>query len=346
MTTLSSLLAAGLAAVALPAGAAAPAWCPLPPADAAAARSRLVHALARSADAAPHPLAHVHTEGTLPSDPAYQASAAAERDWRVMLEDALAWRAGAGDDYLKAAQIGLGAWAGTYQPDFNPIDETNLDALIETYAITRDRLDPKVRAAAERLIRLLGEGYLDRMDAALRTGDPHSVWVNNWQSHRVKLATLAAVALSDRALFSRARAAFDRQRAANIHSDGEVLDFVQRDALHYVVYDLEPLLRAALAARRMGEDWYRRAAGAAPLAAAVRWLAPYAEGTKTHIEFAHSTVAFDAARAKAGVKGFTGRFDPKRARELFWMAAQFDGAYAPLAAKLGSEPPFLAACGN
>lgn len=339
MTTFSLLLAAGLAS-------AAHDWCPLPPADAAAARGRLVHALARDVDAAPHPLAHVHTEGTLPSDPGSRASAAAERDWRIMLEDALAWRAAAGDEYLEAAQRFLGAWANTYRPDFNPIDETNLEALIETFAITRDRLDPKVRASAERLIRSLGKGYLARMDAALRARDPHAIWVNNWQSHRVKLATLAAVALGDRALFSRARAAFDRQRAANIHADGEVLDFAQRDALHYVVYDLEPLLRAALSARGMGEDWYRRTAGATPLSVAIGWLAPYAEGTKTHEEFVHSTVDFDAARAKAGVKGFTGPFDPKQARALFWMAAQFDGAYAPLAAKLGPEPPFLAACGN
>jgi hypothetical protein len=235
-----------------------------------------------------------------------------------MLEDVLAWRAGAGDPYLKAAQLYLAAWADAYRPDFNPIDETNLDGLIEAYAITRDRLDPKTRSAAGRLIRVLGEGYLDRMDEALRTRDSHSVWINNWQSHRVKIATFAAVALGDRALFTRARAAFDRQRTVNIHANGAVLDFAQRDALHYVIYDLEPLLRAALAARLMGEDWYRRTAGAPPLAVAISWLAPYAEGAKAHVEFVHSTVPFDAARARAGVKGFTGPFDPKQARQLFW----------------------------
>jgi hypothetical protein len=328
------------------AGAAAQPWCPLPARDAAAFRTRLVHSLAHNSDAAPHPLARVHTEGTLPGDPQREASLAAERDWRIMLEDALAWRAGAGDDYLKAAQLYLGAWAQTYQPDFNPIDETNLDALIETWAITRDRLDPAVRTAAERLIRTLATGYLDRMEAAARARDPHGIWTNNWQSHRVKIATLAAVALRDPPLFARARAAFDKQRAANIRPDGEVLDFAERDAIHYVVYDLEPLLRAALAARLMGEDWYGRTAGAPPLSAAIRWLAPYADGKNTHVEFVHSTVAFDAARAKAGVEGFAGPFDPKKARDLFWMAAQFDKGYAPLAASLGPEPAFLSACGN
>jgi hypothetical protein len=342
---LSFLLAFALAAGAVPARA-APGWCPLPASDAATVRARLVHSLGRNREAAPHPLAHVHTEGTLPSDPEREASLAAERDWRIMLDDALAWRAGAGEAYLKAAQRFLGAWAQTYRPDFNPIDETNLDALIETWAITHDRLDPAVRTETERLIRTLGEGYLDRMEAAVRTPDPRQPWKNNWQSHRIKIATLAAVALGDRGLFARARAAFDRHRDANIHPDGEVRDFAQRDAIHYVVYDLEPLLRASLAARRVGEDWYGRTDGGPPVAAALRWLEPYADGTKTHIEFAHSLVPFDAARAKAGVEGFTGPFDPARATELFWMAAQFDRRYAPLAAKLGPQPAFLAACGN
>ncbi|HEX4739391.1 MAG TPA: alginate lyase family protein [Allosphingosinicella sp.] len=340
-------LLAGMAIAAAPsAAAAALSWCPLPARGAAAERARLVHSLGSDAQAKPHPLPHVHTEGTLPNDPQREASLVAERDWPIMLDNALAWRAGAGDNYLKAAQLYLGAWAQTYQPDFNPIDETNLDALIETWAITRDRLDPEVRTAAARLIRALGEGYLDRMEAAVRTPDPRQPWKNNWQSHRIKIATLAAVALGDRALFDRARAAFDRHRDANIHPDGEVRDFEQRDAIHYVVYDLEPLLRAAIAARRMGEDWYGRNVGGPPVAAALRWLEPYADGTKTHVEFVHSVVAFDAARAKAGVKGFNGPFDPARATELIWMAAQFDRSYTPLAVKLGPEPPFLSACGN
>jgi hypothetical protein len=58
---------------AAPAGAVAPAWCPLPRARcgraAATIRARLVHSLAENVDAAPHPLPHVHTEGTLPNDP-------------------------------------------------------------------------------------------------------------------------------------------------------------------------------------------------------------------------------------------------------------------------------------
>ncbi|WP_042063084.1 alginate lyase family protein, partial [Acidomonas methanolica] len=73
----------------------------------------------------------------------------------------------------------------------------------------------------------------------------------------VKLVTMMAVALDDTLLFDAARTLFRAQIAANIAPDGETLDFRERDALHYVVYDLQPMVQAALAARTRGEDWYR-----------------------------------------------------------------------------------------
>jgi hypothetical protein len=306
----------------------------------------LAAAIARAGEREPRAVAHVHTEHTLPGDPIREASLIAERDWPYMLDNALAWRAGAGDSYLRTASRFLKAWADVYQPDFNPIDETLLDSLIETYAITRDRLDPPARASAERLIRTLAEGYLARMRAAEAARAPQSTWTNNWQSHRVKLAAMAAVALGDQTLFEQARHAFEHQLAFNLRPDGSVIDFAQRDALHYVVYDLEPLLRAALAARAMNEDWYSTRGGRQGLADAVHWLEPYARGEKRHVEFARSTVPFDAERARAGVAGFSGEFDPKVAGELFWLAASFEPRYAGLARALTPRPPnYLVACG-
>ncbi len=41
-----------------------------------------------------------------------------------------------------------------------------------------------------------------------------------------------------------------------IRADGTVLDFEERDALHYVVYDLEPPVRAAQAAGGVKIGWY------------------------------------------------------------------------------------------
>lgn len=328
------LLMALTASIVFPARAAV--WCPKPPVPAAA--RVLTHELATILDRPPRPIAHVHTEGTLPHQGLWDVSIAAQRDLPIMRNAALAWRSGGGDAYLTMAERYLQAWTSTYKPDLNPIDETTFDALIETYAIIKDRLAPAERIQDERFLRGWAEGYLDSMARA--TGSYPTSWTNNWQSHRVKLVTLLAAALDGPDLWMRARAAFERQLAQNVLPNGEVIDFRERDAAGYVVYDLEPLLAAALQARNRGEDWYGlRAPNGASLAKAVAWLAPFARGQRTHEEFVHSKVPFDAIRAAAGLKGHSGPFDPKSAGHLYWAASEVDPSYEPLAEKLMPNPP-------
>ena len=124
----------------------------------------------------------------------------------------------------------------------------------------------------------------------------------------------------------------DNQLRANIDRHGEVIDFAQRDALHYVVYSLEPLMMAVLAARRHGQDWFGAEGGRLGLALA--WLHPYADGRRQHEEFRRSTVDFDRIRREAGLPGFGGLFQPVVARRLFGMAARVDPEYAGLAQAL------------
>jgi hypothetical protein len=132
----------------------------------------------------------------------------------------------------------------------------------------------------------------------------------------------------------------------NIAPDGTTVDFGERDALHYVTYDLQPLVTAALAARRHNRNWLNeRAPSGATLAAALNWLTPYATGAKTHDEFVRSTVPFDAKRREAGLPGYSGQWDPKNAAELYHLAARLDGRYTPVALKLAPTPPaWLAVC--
>lgn len=342
---LSLIIAAGLAA-STPVDA--PAWCSVPPSAAAEQAAQLAARLKGRLGEAPHALAHVHTEHTLSGDPVREASLAAERDLPLMRDAALAWRAGAGDAYGVLAARDLTAWLATYQPDLNPIDETGFDALIDTYALVQDEMPAASRKSARRYFTAWARAYVDAIDRAQESGRANETFRNNWQSHRVKLVTMMAVATNDPKLFDEARRLYWRQVETNIAPSGEVLDFRLRDALHYVVYDLEPLLQAALAARSRGEDWFHaRKPGGASLEAAVRWLEPYASGEKPHVEFVHSTVPFDAERAQHGEKGYSGPFEPKGAAKVFWLAAQFDAGYRALAERLDARPPtFVALCGQ
>jgi len=310
-----------------------------------ASARHLLAAAAQHLDDQPHAMARVHTEGTLPHQGIRDDSIAAERDWPLARQAALAFRLSADARYLHQVDGYLAAWAGTYQPDFNPIDETNLDGLIDAYVLTSAALPATTRDATRALLRKLGEGYIERIRAFPATHKPGTA-TNNWQSHRVKLVTLAAAALGDPAMLKTAHELFVRQLADNIKPDGEVIDFAERDALHYVVYDLQPLVAAALAAKPFGGDWLHEATPqGASLAKALDWLRPYAEGSKTHEEFVHTQVKFDREREQAGEKGYSGPWDPKSAGSLYWLAAQLDPSYLPVAQQLSPAPPdWIGAC--
>ncbi|UVS94404.1 alginate lyase family protein [Burkholderia glumae] len=307
-----------------------------------------VQALVRSVEARvneqPKALAHLHTEGLLPHEGIRDASEAALNDMELMRDAALAWRVTNDARYLALVNRFLLAWTTTYQPDFNPIDETRFESLIVAYDMTASTLPVKTRNAAAAFIDKLGAGYVAQIEAQKRplTG----TWRNNWQSHRIKLIALAAFTLGDRKMMNAAQRLFVEHLADNIAPDGTTLDFTERDAVHYAVYDLQPLVTAALAARRFNRNWLReRGANGATLEAALDWLVPYARGEKTHEEFVNSTVGFDAKRREAGLPGYSGPWSPKNATELFYLAARLDGRYTRVAQLLAPQPPaWVAAC--
>lgn len=274
----------------------------------------------------PAPIPELHTEGTLPGHGIRDISIAAKRDHPIALDLALAWALTGERPFLDQAGRYLNAWAGTYRMSFNPIDETGFDALVLATDLTAATLPPATAAKLDGFWRRMATGYLDVMD-----GNPKNA-KTNWQSHRINLATLAAYRNGDPALIARARAAFRRQIAVNLFADGSTFDFAERDALHYVTYNLDPLLTAALAAKAHGEDWHGYAApSGASLSRSLAWLAVFARGERVHQEFVRSRIAFDRERAAAGQEQFAPHpWAPANALNTFALAARFDPAYAGL----------------
>jgi hypothetical protein len=151
--------------------------------------------------------------------------------------------------------------------------------------------------------------------------------------------------LGDAKLFNRARRQFRDHLDRNLLPDGEPVDFRQRDALHYVVYDLEPLVRAAMAARLRGEDWLRVTGETGrSLALGLEWLTPYARGEQTHHEFVRTKVEFDRQRQVRGVPGFNGIWDRKRSTHLYWLATTLDPVYRKTAISIAPAPSWIIAC--
>ena len=266
----------------------------------------------------------IHTEGTLPGRGIREISGRAREDFAITLALALAWRLTGDGLYAERAELYLLAWAGTYRWSFNPIDETGFDTLIMATDLVDDGLTRDDKARIDGFWRRLSVGYLDAMD-----GTPINA-ATNWQSHRIKLATLSAYRVGDPVLIDRARAAYRRHVSTNILADGSVHDFHERDAIHYVTYNLDPLMTAALSAQRHGEDWFgwRNPSGGGARDA-VAWLIPYAEGQLTHQEFVNSRIKFDADRARVGQAGYTGVWDRAGAVNTLSLAGLLDPQFCP-----------------
>jgi hypothetical protein len=294
------------------------------------ASAEIVARASRALGRPPGAIPQLHTEGTLPGHGIRDISLVAKQDQMIALDLAMAWRLTGDRRYLDATARYLDAWASIYRMSFNPIDETGFDTMIVATDLAKAGFSPALREKLAGFWRGMATGYLDAMDAGARNG------TSNWQSHRVKLAAIAAFEVDDPSLIARARAAFRRQIAANVLPDGSVTDFQDRDALHYVTYDLDPLLMASAAAKAHGEDWLHwRSDTGSSLALALRWLEPFARGSRTHVEFVGSKVAFDRARAAAGDPEYAPhRWDRANAVRTFAIAALSDRSYRAMTAEL------------
>ena len=281
----------------------------------------------------PGAIPRLHTEGTLPGKGIREISLVAKQDQPIMLDLAMAWRLTGDRAFRDQAGRYLDDWARTYQMSFNPIDETGFDRMAMACDLVEADLPKGMRDRLDAFWRRMASGYLDAMDAGPKNA------ATNWQSHRVKLATMAAFRTGDAALVARARDAYRKQIATNLHPDGSTFDFGERDALHYVTYDLEPLAMAALAAKVHGEDWYHWAApGGAGLPRSLDWLVPFAEGTKTHIEFVNSKIQFDRDRAGAGQEEYAPHpWKPAAALDLYRIASLLDPRFGALSGRLAAQ---------
>jgi Alginate lyase len=289
----------------------------------------------KNLDRAPMHVTRIHVEGTMPHQGIYDASIQAMRELGMMRDFALAYRLTGDRRFLAQASRFMDAWVTSYQLSFNPIDESGLDALMLTNDLCREDFSPELKSKVDVFLRRMVDGYLQSI-AELKKPDS-----NNWQSLRVKLITMGAFALGDPQLIRAAKEAFEKQIAENVYPDGTVEDFHQRDALHYVTYDLEPLLMAANAAHVHGMDWFHwRSKTGSSLEAAVAWLVPYAEGAKQHEEFVHSGLPFDIQRREAGVPGFSKMWDPKESLATLGLAAALDPQFRVVVDNLCGRPGY------
>ena len=285
----------------------------------------------RAADQAlaaePHPIETIQSEGKLPADPVRIKTHESMADMGKLAALGYAYAVLADDKYAaKARQFTL-AWAKVNHSAGDPIDDTELASLLIAYDLTRTTYPEADRKVVDAYLREIVT--MEEKTAAHTSKHRH----NNWNSHRLKIVGLIALLLHDQPLIDHVVAEYKDQVDHNISADGSTLDFHVRDALHYHIYDLEPLLVLATAARNNGIDLYAyQAPGGGSVPRGMAFLLPYAQGAKPHAEFVNSKVSFDRKRAEAGDKHYQAGtpFEPKSARALLEQGELFDPTLRPL----------------
>lgn len=285
----------------------------------------------------PAPIDTIRTEGLLKGNPKKEKTRLALADMNKMFALALQYRITGDQKYLNKCVEFLTAWAKINRPNGDPIDDTNLDKAIEAY----DLVKKDVLTADKKLVeQWLSETALAEINSKrMKTG--RATAINNWNAHRLKEVGEIGYLLNNEEYIKWTIDNLKSHININLYPDGTSLDFKERDAMHYHIYDLEPMLRLGIMIdRAKGMDFYAyEAPKGSSIKKSVEWMIPYIKGEKQHEEYVNTTVKFDRARAKNNEPGFAPgtMFKPDLALPVLKLAVYFDSTYLDLLKSVNSD---------
>lgn len=269
----------------------------------------------------PNPIEKIQLEGKLASDPVMKKSYESLQDENKMFDLSYAYTITKEPKYLDKAEEFFLAWATTNKSVGNPIDDTHLEITLNAYSLVRDSLPDDSRSKVDAWLVSIANAEINTTQ--LMGGR----LTNNWNSHRIKVVSMIGYILDNQAFLDFSVEEYKKHIENNLNPDGTSFDFVERDAIHYHLFNLDPLLVVAQVASLKGLDLYSyEASDGASLRKSVEFVLPYLAGDQVHYEFVDSTVAFDRARASAGQKEYSSgnQFEPKNGIKTLELIYFFD----------------------
>ncbi len=267
------------------------------------------------------PIERFELAGTLNGHPGHVRSDEAKRPFGAVFALAVASRTAAEplrSESLRTAAAALRAWAGTYRPAGNPIDEWFFVPLLQAADLIAPGLDPASRRAvldwvAEFAIE--GDAFFEAKP------DRNPARSNNWMARRLEIRAVATTVAGLTQLRAQLPGQLAEFTARNYiagpsgRPDGRTFDFRQRDALHYHIAAVRPLVEIALFAPDLITPEVR-----AKVLSGLDFLRPYFLRQATHDEFAATTISFDLVRRDDGNPVFQGPWDPDHGRLVLRLA--------------------------
>lgn len=278
----------------------------------------------------PRPLKRLHYEGLLETNP--------DRiDTRKSLEDMdkvinFIYASYGSNDPIFAHQTKrfVLAWADTYQPDGNPINENKFVALYWGYYLFQDHFSDRDKGKVKDWMMAIAKQEMRREHT------PN----NNWEAKRLKIIGIIGSVTDNDRLKTFAQQGFRKYISTAYFPDGSSADLKQRDALHYHVSGLDPLLSAAINLSKFDTLFnlydYPAPSGAS-IKKSVEYVVPYARGELKRKEWINTTVALDKERAAAGLAEYQpGKlFDPEEAVPMFEWASYYQPAWYDIVGRRG-----------
>jgi multidrug resistance efflux pump len=248
----------------------------------ASVRARVIEAADHAVRMPPSPVETIHSAGVTDKEsPELVQSRRAFQDADNFALLALAYKLTGKGQYLESARAISEAWARVNQPSGQPIDETRLD----TFLWGLDLLGAETDTASVRA----WLGRWQDADRAWRFGP--NTETNNHKTHHLKILLMLDKVLGRSDQYEKDLKETERHVKLNLASaDGSSLDYKQRDALHYHVFDLEAWNEIALVTGCCGANVDR----------AFGFFEKTIQEHPDHVEFGNSTAPIDRKRAAAG----------------------------------------------
>ncbi len=280
-------------------------------------------------DVVPTPVKKIDYEGLVNTDPKRIASVEKVRqmgDAAILVQY---WQASDDPRAAEALRRLITAWAATYEPTGNDVNENKLYPLFTAYAALRESFDDADRQLIDAWISDIGERHAE----TVRESD----FVTNRYTKSVRMVALFGRILGRKDWTEQAIAGLKNFVTQSLRSDGTSLDLERRDTLTYHSSALRPMIELAVVSGADGPGLYAwESPNGASLEKSVDYVVPYADGSKTRQEWVNTTVELDRQRAAAGLEEYrTGRlYEPKSALRLIEEASYFDPKLMPLALAL------------
>jgi multidrug resistance efflux pump len=247
-------------------------------------REKLLNKANKSLHFSPRALEELHSSGiSHVNDPRLIETRMALQDSQTSVLLALAYRLTSDEKYLQQARSILVSWGQIYKPTGHPIDETKFESMLWAY----DLVQCDLSSEDNQLINGWLRGFQRKKNKWKFSKSSH---INNHKTHQLKILLMVDKLLNDEKSLTAHLVMLKEHLSNNLLNDGSSIDYEERNALHYHVYNLEPWLEIALLAPHFEEK----------VAHSYAFLKEQLNNDNIHDQFSQSKQGADARRAEGG----------------------------------------------